>query len=426
MVTHDIEAILTQTVSQYLAGYFDGNDAQTSRDDPLFKTLADVSPDEDRSLASGSTLNRFAYSFTRRQNQVPIEERDALLDMRRSQLSRIAVCNEYFVELFIRTRRQRPPYLIIDLDATDDPTHGQQLLSFYHGYYRQHQYFPLLAFDGQTGFPWAAWLRPGKVHASCGAVDTLRSIVEQVRGVWPDMPIFVRGDTGFAVPAMYDYCEREGLFYCFGYATNDVLVRRSAAQLTAAVAQFEQRGEAVQTFAAMEDYQAASWSRPRRILAKVEVNALGTNRRFVVTNMSGDAQGLYHGFYVKRGNVPERPIGELKNGLGADRLSSHGFTANALKFCLHTLSYGIFVLWREAVAHIAEVARCEISTVRNQLFKVGAVVVTSVRRIWFHLSSTWPHRELWQRVQRALADFIASLLEPHDRACLHSPPFQPF
>lgn len=426
MVTHDVEEILTQTVYQYLAGYFDGNDAQSLRNDPLFKTLAGISPDEDIPLASGSTLNRFAYSFTRRQRQLPIEERDALLDVRRSQLSRIALCNEYFVDLFVRTRRERPPYLIIDLDATDDPTHGQQLLSFFHGYYDQYQYFPLLAFDGETGFPLAAWLRPGRVHASCGAVETLQSIVEQVRRVWPEVPIFVRGDTGFALPAMYEYCEREGLFYCFGYATNPVLVRRTEAMLSEAVEQFQQTSEAVQSFAEIEDYQAGTWSRPRRILAKVEVNRLGTNRRFVVTNMSGEAQGLYHGFYVQRGNVPERPIGELKNGLGADRLSSHGFTANSLKFCLHTLAYAIFVLWREAVAEVPEVARAEVSTVRQRLFKVGAVVVTSVRRIWFHLSSTWPHRQLLHRVQRALHNYVATLEARRDRVCdgaIALPPF---
>ena len=141
------------------------------------------------------------------------------------------------------------------------------------------------------------------------------------------------------------------------------------------------------------------------------MNRQGTNRRFVVTNMSGDPQGLYHGFYVKRGNVPEKPLGELKNGLGADRLSSHGFTANALRLGLQVLAYAIFVLHREATAEVPEIATAELGTVRTKLFKIGAVVKTSVRRIWFHLSETWPHRGLLVRVQQALHKFVAAVME---------------
>ncbi len=411
-VTHSVEDILTQNVYQFLAGYFDSNDAQVLRNDPLFLTLVGVSPDEeDATLASGSTLSRFQYAYTRRQRKKPREERPAFFEQRQSQLDRVQVLNDYFVELFLETRRQRPAHLIIDLDATDDPTHGQQVLSFYHGHYRQHQYFPLLAFDGETVFPLAAWLRPGTVHASCGAVDTLREIIERVRKEWPDVPIFVRGDGGFAVPEMYEYCEREGLFYAFGYSTNETLKRRTNDLLTATIGEFETSGDSVQRFQAFDDYQAGTWSRPRRILAKVEVNQHGSNRRFVVTNMSGDAQGLYHGFYVKRGNVPEKPIGELKNGLGADRLSSHGFAANSMRFGLHVLAYAIFVLHREATAEVPEVATAELGTVRTKLFKVGAVVKTSVRRIWFHLSETWPHRELFVRVHQALDRFAAAIIE---------------
>jgi len=409
---HSVEDILSQNVYQFLAGYFDANDAQDLRTDPLFLTLMGVSPDdENAALASGSTLSRFQYAFTRRQRHMPREERPAFFEQRQSQLDRVQVLHDYFVELFVRTRRQPPAYVIIDLDATDDPTHGQQVLSFYHGHYRQHQYFPLLVFDGETGFPLAAWLRPGTVHASCGAVDTLQEVVEQLRKAWPDVAILVRGDGGFAVPEMYEYCEREGLFYAFGYSTNATLKRRTETLLNDTIEEFDKGGEAVQRFQAFDDYQAGTWSRPRRILAKVEVNRQGTNRRFVVTNMSGDAQGLYHGFYVKRGNVPEKPLAELKNGLGAGRLSSHGFTANSMRLGLHVLAYAIFVLFREATADVPEVATAEVDTVRIKLFKVGAVVKTSVRRIWFHLSETWPHRELFLRVQVALSRFVAAVQE---------------
>src|SRR6266542_4265842 len=176
-IQHSVESILTQEVYQILAGYPDFNDAQRLREDPLFQILADVSPDAAESLASGSTLARFEYAYTRRQAELPVEERPVLLEVRAAQMARIKILNDYLVETFVRTRRTPPTEIILDIDATDDPTHGRQTLSGYHGYYRQHQYLPLLVYDGGTGFPLAAWLRPGTVHASCGAVEVLDTLV---------------------------------------------------------------------------------------------------------------------------------------------------------------------------------------------------------------------------------------------------------
>ena len=128
-----------------------------------------------------------------------------------------------------------------------------------------------------------------------------------------------------------------------------------------------------------------------------------------MTNLSGHGQGIYHGFYVQRGAVPEKPIGELKNGLQADRLSFHHFRANAFKLLEHTMAYALVVLHREATAAIPEVARAEVATLRSRLWKVAALVKTSVRRIWFHFSATWPYRNLWVRVERALRQFVADV-----------------
>jgi len=300
------------------------------------------------------------------------------------------------------------------VDPTDDPTHGQQVLSFFHGYFDQHQYFPLLVFDGESGFPLAAWLRPGTVHASCGVVETLRRLVAALRTAWPDVLILVRGDTGLAVPELYEFCEAEGLLYAIGYSSNDVLKERIAAALSdleTYYAFYRHREPAVQRFEVIEDYQADSWSRPRRIVAKIEINRHGVNRRFVVTNLSGQGQGIYHGFYVQRGDVPEKPIGELKNGLHMDRLSFHRFRANGMKLLEHTLAYALAVLHREATAALPEVAKAEVSTLRQKLWKVGAVVQTSVRRIWFHFSETWPHRELFVRVYQAVQAFVQRLCQ---------------
>ena len=172
-VTHSCEAILTQQVYQILADYADCNDAHVLRHDPLFQTVAGVSPSAEQPLASGSTLARFQQAFTRRQAERPPDERDVLGEVDAAQSQRLKILNDYLPELFIRTRRRPPAVVTIDLDASDDPTHGQQVLTGFHGYFEQHQYFPLFAFDGDTGFPLAAWLRPGTVHASCGAVAAL-------------------------------------------------------------------------------------------------------------------------------------------------------------------------------------------------------------------------------------------------------------
>ena len=412
LVTHTREALLTQEVYQILAGYADGNDAQVVRQDPLFQTLVDVNPAGERLLASGSTVNRFHHAYTRRQAELPLEERPVLREVDAAQTQRLQILNRYLSELFMRTRRQPPLYVILDIDPSDDPTHGQQVLSCFHGYFDQYQYFPLFVFDGETGFPLAAWLRPGTVHASCGAVSTLRSIVRSLRAAWPDVLILVRGDTGMAVPEVYEFCEAEGLLYVFGYASNEVLKRRTEAalrDLETYYACYQHREPEVQRLEVIEDYQAESWSRPRRIVAKIEINRHGVNRRFVVTNLSGHGQGIYHGVYVQRGAVPEKPIGEMKNGLQMDRLSFHRFRANSLKLLEHTLAYALVVLHREATAALPEVAKAQVSTLRPLLWKVGAVVQTSVRRIWFHFSETWPHRELFVRVYQAVQDFVQSL-----------------
>jgi hypothetical protein len=411
-VTHTREALLTQEVYQILAGYPDGNDAQCLRHDPLFQTLVGVSPDDEQALASGSTVNRFHQAYTRRQAELPVEQRPVVGEVDAALTGRVRILNDYLPELFIRTRRTPPAYVILDIDPSDDPTHGQQVLSFYHGYYEQHQYFPLFVFDGETGFPLAAWLRPGTVHAGCGAVATLQPLVTALRTAWPGVLILVRGDSGLALPEIYEFCESEGLLYAFGYGSNTVLKDRTAlalSDLETYYAWYSHREPHVQHFAVIEDYQADSWSRPRRIVAKIEINRHGINRRFVVTNLSGQGQGIYHGFYVQRGDTPERPLGELKNGLQMDRLSFHRFRANGLKLLEHTLAYALVVLHREATAALPEVATAEVSTLRQKLWKVGAVVKTSVRRIWFHFSESWPYRELFVRVYEAVRQFVQSL-----------------
>jgi hypothetical protein len=382
------------------------------RHDPLFQILADVSPDADQPLASPSTLARFQYAFTRRQAERPREERRVLLEVRAAQTGRIKILNDYLVELFLRTRRAVPTEVILDVDASDDPVHGHQALSGYHGYYRQHQYLPLFVYDGATGFPLAAWLRPGTVHASLGAAEILDRIVTALRAAWPGVRVRVRTDNGLAVPGLYDYCEANGLPYAFGYATNPVLQRateQALADLELVHHFYGHREPVMQRFESIPDYQADTWPRPRRIVAKIEVTPHGSQRRFVVTDHTEPPAAVYRDFYVQRGRVPEQPIGEMKNGLQADRLSACGFCANAFRLLVHTLAYAIVVLFREAAAAVPEVATATVSTLRQRLWKVAARVLTSPRRLWLQLSGSWPYREVWARVLAAVHTFVRQL-----------------
>ena len=441
LVTHSAESILTQQVYQILAGYPDGNDAQLLRDDPLFQTIAGYDPRQDVSLASGSTINRFQHAFTRREAEKPIEERDVIFEVRSAQIERINALNEFLVDVFARTRTSVPEQIIIDLDPTDDPTHGQQQLSLFHGYYQQHQYFPMLIFEGQTGMPLGAWLRPGTVGAGCGAVDMVREIVDRLRQHWPDVTILVRGDCGVAGPEMYDYCETETLSYALGYSTNAALKRRVAdeeLEESARMLWWKTGRRPFQLFHTFEDYQACSWPHPRRIVTKVEITRTGgSNVRHVVTNMPGLPRDIYHGFYTQRGNVPERPIGELKNGLNMDRLSSHRFLANGYKMMVHVLAYLLHALFREANAQTPEVATMEVGTARTRLYKAGALVRATHRRIWFRIASHWPGADLLTRATVAVKEYVGMLHAQweaadlfvsgdwRDRTCIHFAPIPP-
>jgi hypothetical protein len=410
LVVHPTEDLLVQQVYQLLGGYFDANDSNVLRNDPLFQTLADKSPTPERPLASGSTVSRFKYAYTRRQHKLPVEERTIDEECQAAKCQRIAAMNQFLLDTFIRTRRAKPRQIVVDLDASDDPAHGQQQLTFWHGYFDQQQYFPLLAFDGESGFPLGAWLRIGKAHPSWGAVEALEAIVSALRAAWPDVEIIVRADAGYGLPELYEYLEQKGLKYVIGFTSNPVVKRRTELLLNYTQAHAELYDEPYCRFTQFDDYQAESWSHPRRIIAKCEVTAQGgPNRRFIITNLTDRPEAVYHGLYVKRGNYPERGIQELKHGLQMDRLSSHRFFANAFTLQCHVLAYALWVLFREANAEVPEIAKRQLQTVQTKLFKVGALAQVSARRIWFRISATWPGRDLFARVCEAVNKFTAAL-----------------
>jgi hypothetical protein len=416
-IRHSLESLLVQMVYQFLAGYPDGNDAEHTRHDALFQMLLGNAPDAEQPLASTSTLNRFLYGYTRRDAELPLQERPSLLQQRRAQIQRLRATNQFLVELFIRTRTEAPRQLVIDLDATDDPVHGKQALSAYHGYYRQHQYLPLLVFEAGSGFPLACWLRPGTMHAACGAVDVLRRLVERLRQAWPDVDIRVRGDGGLSGPAMLDYCEEAKLGYAFGYGSNAVLERRSEpwlGEVELYYGFYGYRDPHVQRYEHIRDYQAGSWPHPRRVVVKVERTPQGSQRRYVVTNLSEPEKQLYRDFYVHRGAVPEQPIGELKNGLNADRLSSSGFCANALKLLVAAVAYALVALYREACQGIEGVATADVQTLRQKQWKAPAEVRREARRVRVSMPCNWQGRDDWERTIRAVCQHVARLAQARE------------
>jgi hypothetical protein len=405
------EQLLTQTVYQLLGGYFDCHDADTLRHDPLMQVLVDQVPGaEEATLASGSTLARFRYGYTRRQQQLPVDERTIEQECQAAKCQRLRVLNQFLTELFVKTRRTPPRRIVLDFDATDDPTHGAQQLTLFHAYYKQHQYLTLLVFDADTKLPLAGWLHPGTSHASWGAVETLAELVTTLRAAWPEVEIVVRADSGYAVPAMYEYCEAHDVKYVIGYSTNPILKAKTELTMNYARACAALHGEPVQFFQEVRDYQAGSWDRPRRVISKCEVTAQGgPNQRFVITNLTERPAEIYQQNYVKRGDTPERAIQELKHGLGIDRLSSTRFFANAFAMQCHLLAYAIFVLFREANAHVPEVAEHTLETVRSKVLKIGAVVKTSSRKVWFHVSVSWPGRRVFLKASAAARAFAEHL-----------------
>jgi hypothetical protein len=394
-----------------LADYEDQNDHDTLRTDPVFKLIAGRSPD-DAELASQPTLSRF-------ENAIRIASLKRLRDV--------------FLDQFIASFATPPRRLTLDLDAIDDPAHGHQQLTFWHGYYDQNQYLPLAITCADNDQVVLLALRPGHVHAALGADDDLKYLVRRLRQAWPDVVLVVRGDAGFGMPWMYDVCERLQLLYTFGLSSNAVLQRLSEDLLAQAVAAWEQEQQAARRAGrpAVPQrlfqgfwYQAGSWPHARWVIAKAEANAQGTNRRFVVSNRPGAAllvEATYDE-YAGRGESENRNK-EFKCDLAMDRLSDHRFVANYFRLYLHAAAMNLLVRFRRWVAlPVSRTVPSEVRTEperrrhfrlrrqqdplgrgqpwtwRSLFIKVAAEVVVSSRRVVIRLSSCWPHLEQFRQI----------------------------
>ncbi len=370
---HTLPTLLAQRVYQIACGYEDQDDADTLRRDPLLKHVCGRLPLTGADLASQPTFSRLENVVSARTCYHLAQALGAL----------------YLRE---RERSGVPSHLVLDLDGTDDPTHGDQEGSAYHGYYRQHMYHPLLVFDGETDHLITAVLRPGTVHASHGAVAVLKRIVAAVRSRWPGVTLEVRADSGFAIPALYAWCDAEQITYTVGLVPNPRLAR-AVAPLQAEAEQQSRTQDGVKVRLLDETmYQAASWPQPRRVVMKAEILPKGTNTRFVVTTRTEDATTVY-AWYVDRGES-ENWIKDLKIGCFADRLSCHRFWANQFRLLLHAAAYWLLdTVRRWLVAQ--QIARMTLDTLRLRLLKIGGWVREGTDRVRLRLASSHPGEPWW-------------------------------
>lgn len=372
-VRHSLEMLVRQRVLQIACGYEDQNDATTLRSDPLLKLVCDRLPLDDADLASQATLSRLENAVDRR------------------TCYQLAVA---LVGIYLQAREDQgvPTHLLLDLDGTDDPTYGKQEGTAYHGYFRQHMYHPLLIFDGDTEHLITAILRPGNAHAGRGIVPILRRLVRFIRHRWPTVQIEIRADSGFALPALYDFCEDHEITYTIGLIPNDRLEALAAPLLAEAQQQQMETGEKVR-LAGEAMYQAGSWRQERRVVYKAEALAQGPNTRFVVTNRTAAPLALYN-WYVERGGPPEHGIKDFKIACHGDRLSDHAFWANQFRLLLHAAAYWLLDTLRHWLIQL-RIPRMQLDTLRLRLIKIGGLVRQRLDAIRIHLASSHPGEPLW-------------------------------
>jgi hypothetical protein len=424
MVGHTFLEMTRSRVYGILADYVDQNDHDSLRSDPVFKLIANRSPDAP-DLASQPTLSRF-------ENAISIRSLKRLRDV--------------VIDQFIGSVPEPPRRLTFDIDAVDDPAHGEQQLVLFHGYFDQYQYFPSFITSADNDQVVALSLRPGAVHAALGADDDLEHLVQRLRQVWPNLRICVRGDAGYGMPWMYKVCERLDVEYLFGIAANPVLKRKSEALLEKAQQNYNLTKTPQRLFDAFW-YRAGSWDRPRWVIVKAEANAQGTNRRFIVTNRPGAlvVPEAAYDEYAMRGESENRNK-ELKCGLQVDRTSDHRFMANFFRLYLHCLAFNLLARFRQATALPAlpvptnpepdaatetllpippapvpealsgRARRRHLQTCRDRdrlvqgqpctwrslLIKVAAEIIVSTRRVLVRLSAHWPNLDHFKRVCQRL------------------------
>ena len=388
---HSFQELLRQRVFAIALGHPDGNDARELAEDPVHKLLLDRDPVTGDALASQPTLSRFENT------------------VQRGDLYRMAdVLADTVIERHRRRLGKRCRLVTLDFDPTDDPTHGQQELSFFHGYYDTYCYLPLvgtLAFNDEAEqYLLCAVLRPGNAKASAGLVAILERVFAKLEAAFPKAQIRVRLDGGFGNPEVLDFLDEAGVEYVVGLQATKPLKKRARRALGAARRLSRETGETAHVFGETRYQTKTSWPRPRRVVYKAEVVRLEgrtpkDNERFVVTNLRQAPKNVYR-IYTNRGD-PENRIKELKNDLAMDRTSCSRFLANQFRVLLTAAAYVLMQELRFRARHTG-CSRAQVGTLRVRLLKLAAWVEVSVRRIVIHLPRRFPGRPAWLRIAAAV------------------------
>ena len=402
LIEHTVRELVGQRIYALALGYEDLNDHDDLRRDPLLATLVGKSDpsgerrvrerDCGKPLAGKSTLNRLELS--------PAEAGPA------SRYKKIVVDGErverFFVEQFIQAHEQPPERIVVDLDATDDPLHGNQEGRFFHGFYGNYCYLPLYIFCGE--FLLCARLRKSDIDASAGSVEELERIVGRIRQSWAGVKIVIRADSGFAREEIMAWCEANGVDYVLGLARNARLTRALGRQLREAKKEHERTGLPARVFRDFTYRTRKSWSRRRRVVGKAEHLSGGPNPRFVVTSIpisEIDARCLYEDEYCARGEMENR-IKEQQLYLFADRTSAATMRANQIRLWFSSVAYVLMQALRRLGLKGTTMAKAQCETIRVKLLKIGAQVRVTVRKIWVSLASGSPYAALFEQTYKNL------------------------
>jgi hypothetical protein len=386
LITHQLPEMLAQRIYGLALGYEDLNDHEQLRSDPLMAVLSGKR-ELDEPLAGKSTLNRLELiGRTGRYHKIgyAAESIDRLLG-----------------DLYIEAHRAMPTEIVLDLDATDIPLHGHQPERFFHGYYDNYCYLPLYIFAGDQLL--CARLRPANQDAAAGAVEEVKRVVAQLRQRWPKVKIVLRADSGFCREELMAWCEANRVDYAFGLARNQRLARIVGAQMQQARILHQSSGKAARVFTEFAYRTHKSWSQARRVVAKAEFLDKGQNPRFVVTSLPADewaAQQLYEKFYCARGEMENRIKEQMC--LFADRLSIDEMAGNQLRLYFSALAYSLVEALRRLALKGTAWAEAQVSTIRLKLFKIGALVHISVRRVVLQMNSAYPWRDIYAHAFHAL------------------------
>ena len=410
LIEHSVEELLRQRIFGLALGYEDLNDHDQLRHDPLLATLVGKQDptggdrlrkrDRGKALAGRNTLNR-----------LELTPRGADAGSRYKKIvANAGQIESVFVDVFLQLHPEPPKRIVLDLDATDDLLHGDQLGKFFHGYYKNYCYLPLYIFCGDHLL--AAKLRPSDIDASAGSVKELARIVEHIRRQWPEVQIVIRADSGFCRENIMAWCEANDVDYILGLARNKRLQKILSKELHESKQQFEATGQAARVFKDFTYQTRKSWSRPRRVIGKAEHLRKGANPRFVATNLASEAFGartLYEVEYCARGEMENR-IKEQQLYLFADRTSAHSMRANQLRLWFSSVAYTLLQVIRQFGLQGTKLARARCDTIRLKLLKIGASVRVTVRRVWLSMAESCPYQQLFAAVYANLMCWLPQLV----------------